>query len=232
MQICGMHASLEVIHTALSARCASVLLRSCIRVWRRTAADSHFVPAIDAWLSGRQPYLRLTRHVDATDSFGSTMLMVASCFGKVAVVARLLQAGADFERRNASGRCALVYACLGPHLPEQKGAILRQLLQAGARAGIPKALQASALLGRAANIRMLTACGALPAGQLVTVRRARHADTDDRSPPSIMDRAMATVVRFDAPSACYECDVRTALCTMLLSAFPPHKSLNFSPYPV
>ena len=65
-------------------------------------------------------------------------LLHAHC-AQVRVVQRLLAAGADAERVNTSDRCALVYACMGPSLPQQKGSILQLLLQAGARRGMGRA---------------------------------------------------------------------------------------------
>ena len=44
-------------------------------------------------------------------------------------VRRLLAAGADYDALNSTGRSALVYACMGPDLREQKGLILTMLLQ-------------------------------------------------------------------------------------------------------
>jgi hypothetical protein len=202
-------------HNSLSVegRFARELLRSITDLaFMGEADDSRLLPTIDAWLDGRLPFLQFQRGgpgvVDSTDPFGSTLLMIASCFGKVQTVRRLLAAGADFNRVNASGRCALVYACLGPDLREQKGAIITMLLQAGARHHLSKALEASALLGRKWSIRILAAFGALPPGQLVTITRR----TGKGGGPSVdqvpeMRSAMARIVCFDATSGCYACDV-------------------------
>lgn len=110
--------------------------------------------------------------------------MVAACFGKVRVVERLLAGRADVERTSASGRCALCYACLGPPLMRQKAIILQRLIDAGARAGVPRAFETAALLGRVELLRVLMTAGALPIGQLVTIRLGSVSPTTPPPSPS------------------------------------------------
>ena len=183
--------------------------------------ESRVIYAIDSWLQGRLPLGQFARDVNATDEHGSTLLMVAACFGKLYVVHRLLRAGAKCTLTNHIGRCALVYACMGPDLPAEKAQIIEMLLSAGARGRLSQALETSALLGRSGFVRILTAFGALPKGQLVSIRRPPQGSSmavafpptpDRNSPRPLMalpdfHRAMARVVEFDVDNAMYTCDV-------------------------
>jgi len=135
--------------------------------------DQRLLPAIDAWLSflTQQPATAINsfRAIDSFDKHGTTLLMVASCFGKVKAVKKLLAHGADYERVTTSSRSALVYAVLGPDLPEQKLQVIKMLLDAGARRGIGLALEASVMLGRLKFARVIITYGGLPNGQLVSL---------------------------------------------------------------
>ena len=157
--------------------------------------DSRLLPALDAWLSNRLPYLQFSRGVDSCDSYGSTLLMVAACFGKVACVRRLLAAGANANHVNRSGRSALVYACLGPDLPKHNTAILEALLKHGASHGLRDALEAAALLGRRPEVRVLVAAGALGRDQVCKIFW-----------PSLPDfhRAVCSVTSFDPDAKSYQ----------------------------
>ena len=193
--------------------------------------DSRLLAPIDAWLDGRLPFLQFNRQVNATDAYGNTLLMVAACFGKCQVVRRLLASGASVSLTNESHRDALVYACLGPDLREQKGRILQQLLQAGARGGLKQALEVSALLGRRSSIRVLAAYGALPGGQLVTVLRSTR-DTVAGGPMAGLPElrgSLARVVRFDASTGHYLCDVLATLHPTRACLLPANFQLSLLP---
>ena len=121
--------------------------------------DERLMPAVDAWLSFPQ---RRARAVDSTDAHGTTLLMIAACFGKVGVVKRLLAAGADPDRVNKSSRGAIVYAVMGPDLPEKKAQIVQILLDSGVVRGVGRALETAALLGREKLVRVLASAGGAP----------------------------------------------------------------------
>ena len=183
------------LNPSLAAR-AHALLRSIANVRAIGADDRELVPAVDAWLEGRLPLSGFSRHVDSVDDHGSTLLMVACCFGKVHVTRRLLAAGADATRVNASGRCALCYACLGPHLPIAKSLILEMLLAAGARANLPKAIEIAAIVGRMSYV---SAC----LTRLVTRASTDKAHTHERVVP-ISHSPLHLPARF-SPVACARC---------------------------
>ena len=140
--------------------------------------DSRLLPALDAWLAGRLPYLTFSRSVDSSDAHGTTLLMVAACFGKVETVRRLISAGADVNHCNSSGRTPLTYAALGADLPRHNLAIIRALLEAGAWRGIGAALETAALLGRSSLVAALAGAGGLQSGHICLVnwpaQRAVH----------------------------------------------------------
>ena len=133
--------------------------------------DSRLLPALDSWLDARgNARAALSgRSVDSYDEHGVTLLHVASCFGKVHLVRELLKRGADFDRLSRAGRSPVVYACLGPDLPRQKAAILKLLLGAGCQNGLGLGLEFACILGREGEVGILTAHGALPKGQIVTL---------------------------------------------------------------
>ena len=131
--------------------------------------------------------------VDVRDQHGSTLLMVACCFGKVNCVRQLLSSGASVDLVNGSGRSALVYACLGPELP-QRLEILDMLIRAGSSRTLASALMAAAQLGRLPLINRLAAAGALSPGQICRLVCPAHAD---------LHRAMCSVVNFDCARELY-----------------------------
>ena len=149
--------------------------------------------------------------VDARDQHGSTLLMVASCFGKLNCVRLLVSSGANVEAVNSSGRTALFYTCLGPELP-QRVEILDTLLRSGAGRALTSALMAAAQLGRMPLVRRLTAAGALSPGQICQLVCPAHAD---------LHRAMCSVVSFDHAKALYRIVVVSPI--LLNGEFPARK---------
>ena len=195
-----------------SPSAALSLLRSITDVRAIGEDDRHLVPGVDAWLGGRLPRDQFTRAVDSADEHGTTLLMLAACFAKVHVVRRLLYYGASVEMTNNSGRCALCYACLGPPLPARSGGVLEALLRAGARGGLERALEISALLGRTRNVRRLIAVGALHKGQLVSILpHAGHRPSTAPAPAvPPAPQAMAVVEQFSQRRGVYVCRVLAA----------------------
>jgi hypothetical protein len=157
-----------------SARCEpwvlSVLRSISDPAYFDEADDSRLIPALESWLDARSTasYVGMGgRVIDSFDEHGVTILHAAACFGKLELARELLRLGADFNRASGEGRTPIVYACLGPSLPAKKAAILELLLGYGARDGLGYALEVACILGRAGLVRILSAHGAVPPGQIV-----------------------------------------------------------------
>lgn len=69
------------------------------------ADDSRLLPAIDAWLEGRLPFLQFSREVDSADRYGSTLLMVACAFGKVRHASCSMRPAAQARRTGMRSSC-------------------------------------------------------------------------------------------------------------------------------
>jgi ankyrin repeat protein len=133
---------------------------------------------------------------------GVSALYAAAYAGHLAVVAELLDRGADVNARVGHGRVALGAAAAGGHLP-----VLLRLLEAGARPDEPNEPEAETPLHAAARAGLVaantTVCVAIrppPAlGQLELQVSYKHSDEDESTPLARAQVAVGGKSHFHAP---------------------------------